>query len=305
MDTFEKARNFIYKNARPLDLARWNYLYENGSRDEVIKYLLSYQNEDGGFANALEPDCWNKKSTPIQTWLSTRIIKEIGFENKNHPLILGILDYLSSGDEFDGHLWHGLNSVKSNNDYPHAPWWSYLKDKETSYNPTASLVGFIIKYADDNSAIYILACKIAKEAYETFKKNYPLESFHEISCFVDLYEYMKECEIQDIIDLEEFRLLLKKQINKVISYNVDSWSTEYICKPSQFILSKNSDFYSTNEEICDFEYKFIKQSQNDDGTWNVTWNWNGFEDQWPISKNWWKSNIIIKNISYLKAFETK
>ena len=43
----------------------------------VINILKTYQNTDGGFANALEPDCWNINSTPLQTWAATRIIKEI------------------------------------------------------------------------------------------------------------------------------------------------------------------------------------------------------------------------------------
>ena len=304
MDTVAKARSFIYKNARPLDLARWNYLFENGDREEVIKYLTSYQNEDGGFANALEPDCWNKKSTPLQTWVATRIIKEIGLEDKNHPLILKILEYLSSGDEFDGHRWHGLNTVKSNNNYPHAPWWSYIKDEEKGYNPTASLVGFILKYADENSSLYNLACGIAQEAYDYFKKNFPLESMHEIACIVELYEYMRECNLKNLLNFEEFRTLLQQQIGKIITYNTDIWSKEYVCKPSQFIISKKSDFYFSNEEICTFEYNFIKQTQNEDGTWNVTWSWNAFDEQWALSKNWWKSNIIIRNISYIKAFES-
>jgi hypothetical protein len=122
----DNARSFIYQNARPLDMARWNCLFENGERTEVIKCLSSYQNKDGGFGNALEPDCWNEKSTPLQTWVATNIIKEIGLKDKTHPLISGILGYLSSGNEFDGHRWHGLHTVQSNNDYPHAPWWSYL-----------------------------------------------------------------------------------------------------------------------------------------------------------------------------------
>lgn len=45
----EKAQEFIYRNARPLDLARWNYLFENGDKENVLKILSSYQNEDGGF----------------------------------------------------------------------------------------------------------------------------------------------------------------------------------------------------------------------------------------------------------------
>ena len=38
---FEKAREFMYRNARPLDLARFQYHFENGSKDAVVN-ALSY-----------------------------------------------------------------------------------------------------------------------------------------------------------------------------------------------------------------------------------------------------------------------
>lgn len=135
-------------------MARWHYLFENGDKQDVLTALKAYQNADGGFANALEPDCWNIKLTPMQTWAATRIIEEIDLEDKSHPIIEGILDYLASGDEFDGEHWHGLNTVETNNDYPHAPWWEYRQSHEVGYNPTASLVGFILKYADKESQLY-------------------------------------------------------------------------------------------------------------------------------------------------------
>ncbi len=51
---YVKARDFIYKNARPIDMARWKYLFENGSKEAVLEALSTYQNEDGGFAHALD-----------------------------------------------------------------------------------------------------------------------------------------------------------------------------------------------------------------------------------------------------------
>ena len=62
-------------------MARWNYLFENGSKEDVASVLKTYQNDDGGFANALEPDCWNINSTPLQTWVATQIIKEINLDD--------------------------------------------------------------------------------------------------------------------------------------------------------------------------------------------------------------------------------
>lgn len=79
---FNKAKEFIYKNARPLDFARWQFLFEDGSRENVLSILKMYQNEDGGFGHALEADCWNPDSSPVQTWAATQIIREVDLKER-------------------------------------------------------------------------------------------------------------------------------------------------------------------------------------------------------------------------------
>lgn len=41
---FEKARAFLYRNARPLDLALFRYFFENGPQEDVMRALAAYQN---------------------------------------------------------------------------------------------------------------------------------------------------------------------------------------------------------------------------------------------------------------------
>lgn len=96
MTIFEKSKGFVYRNARPLDLALWKYHFENGSADEVLKILSFYQNEDGGFAYALEPDNWNTKSNPVATWAATQRLYEIEFCDKEHPIIKAYSDTLQA-----------------------------------------------------------------------------------------------------------------------------------------------------------------------------------------------------------------
>ena len=299
---YESAKNFVYRNARPLDLARWKYMFEKGSQDDVLNALSVYQNEDGGFGHGLEPDYWNPDSTPIQTEVAMEIIREINLKDKNHPIIQGILNYLSSGKDFDGHTWSF--AVAANNDYPHAPWWNFQPNQETSYNPTASIIGFILKFEDSNSRLFDLARGLAEEAYSYFKLHFPMESMHTVACFVKFYEYLKDSSIHDLLDMGEFRSLLQKQINHVISYDTSRWAIDYICKPSLFIGTKTSDFYMDNKEICDYECKFIEDTQKSDGTWDITWSWTDYSEQWSISKNWWKSDLIIKNIGYFKEISS-
>lgn len=117
--TFEKARQFMYRNARPLDLARFQYHFENGSKENVLKILSYYQNEDGGCGHAIEADCWNPNSTPLHSGGAGDIIREIDFEDGAHPFIQGLLKWYASGECFNGRNWQ--ITVESNNDYPHAP----------------------------------------------------------------------------------------------------------------------------------------------------------------------------------------
>lgn len=293
----KSAQRFIYQNARPLDLARWQYLFENGSQENVLNVLASYQNEDGGFGHALEADCWNPNSSPLQTWAATEIIREINLKQKAHPIIQGILRYLENTNCFDGHYW--LNTIPSNDSHPHAPWWNYVPAQEINYNPTASMVGFILCYENPESRLYRTAQTLLKEAYAYFKANCPMESMHTASCFVELYEYLFDCESTEI-DLNEFERLLKIQIKHILTTDTSVWATEYVCKPSSFIHSQSSRFYEENKELCDFECRFISETQESDGTWAVTWDWGCYPEQWHISKNWWKSDLIIKNMKFYR-----
>ena len=75
---FEKARTFMYRNARPLDLARFQYHFENGTQEAVLHALSFYQNADGGFGHAIEADNWNPNSIPLHANGANSIFREIG-----------------------------------------------------------------------------------------------------------------------------------------------------------------------------------------------------------------------------------
>ena len=84
---YQRAEQFIYQNARPLDLARWQYHFEDGRKENVLKALSMYQNEDGGFGYGLEPDCVNPNSSPIQVWAAAEILREIDITDKRNNII--------------------------------------------------------------------------------------------------------------------------------------------------------------------------------------------------------------------------
>ena len=161
--------------------------------------------------------------------------------------------------------------------------------------------GLHIKYADHSSALYAAAVRIAKEAYEYFAANQPLDSMHTVSCYVELFEYLRECGADIGIDIGAFELQLKEQLKHVLTQDTSVWDKEYVCKPSLFIHSRQSVFYPEYMALCGYECEFISRSQKADGTWNITWEWGSYPEQWSISKNWWKSDLIIKNVCFYNA----
>ena len=299
--TFEKARAFMYRNARPLDLARFQYHFENGSKEAVLNILSYYQNEDGGFGHAVEADCWNPNSIPLHSNTASEIIREIDIMDSQQPVIQGLLKWYESGKHFNGKSWE--ITVESNNDYPHAPWWhtESVSSCHTDYNGTAQIAGFIARYADKGSDIFKLGVRIANEAIEALSPD-EIRDMHTCVCYMRMAELFEKGKATEYIPFDELKEKLHISINKLIVTDTSKWSS-YVCQPSCFIDSKESEYYPDNKEIADYECEYIINTQHADGSWNIGWTWGGnYPDEWAISKNWWKGQWIIQNLLYLKGF---
>lgn len=303
MTTYDKARAFVYRNARPLDLARWQYHFENGGREAAAAALAAYQNEDGGFGHALEPDAWNPQSSPIQTWVATEVLREVGMMDSAHPIMRGILRYLASGQDFEGHFWY--NTVRSNNDYPHAPWWHTESDStcHNDYNPTACLAGFIIRFADPGCELYRLGRRVAQEAFDAFMEGARENDMHTLACYIRLLQYGAEAGAGDIFDIAALQDKLREPVSQCITHDLAAWERDYITRPSQFFSDHKSPFYEDNKEIAAYECDYIVRTQLDDGSWPIPWGWAGYPAEWAIAKNWWKGGGAILNMLYLKGME--
>ena len=55
-DSFKKARTFVMEQGRELERRLLSYYFNDGTPTSVLDELASYQNQDGGFGNGLEPD---------------------------------------------------------------------------------------------------------------------------------------------------------------------------------------------------------------------------------------------------------
>ncbi len=298
--TFEKARTFIYRNARPLDLARFQYHFENGSREAVVNALSYYQNEDGGCGHALEADCWNPCSTPLHSNTASDLLREIDFDDASHPFVQGLLRYYGSGADFDGTYWSLL--VPGNDQYPHAPWWHVgsAPSSPAGYNCTAQIAGFIIRFADRGSELFRLGVRIANEAIAAFCPD-EMNDMFTCTCYVRMLEWIEQADAANLIPYNGLKADLHRTVNRLIEKDTAKWKA-YVCRPSQFMTSRDSAYYADNRETADYECKFIIDTQLDDGSFEIPWKWDSYPDEWAVSRNWLKSAVAIENLLYLRGF---
>ena len=134
-----RAKLFILSNARLLERMRFASLFEDGPARSVLIALRAYQNEDGGFGNALEPDKRCVDSQPIDQEMGLGILDEIGFDV---GMAGRVCDYLMSISTSEGGVPFVLPSVAS---APRAPWWNTDPNPPANLNPTASIAGYLHK----------------------------------------------------------------------------------------------------------------------------------------------------------------
>jgi hypothetical protein len=136
VDVLRRAGTFLKAQGRTLDRARFEYHFGEGSKEQMIAALAQYQNADGGFGNALEPDISAPDSNPFATELALLICIQAGIPG-NHALLRRTVSYLEATQHEDGD-WRFVPGV-----YEHelAPWFAAWE--WPSLNPACTTAGLL------------------------------------------------------------------------------------------------------------------------------------------------------------------
>lgn len=291
---FEAAREFIFSQARELEQSRWSYHLEAGSKEEVLRSLKRFQNADGGFGHGLEPDFFVEESTPIATWTACTILDELELD-QNHPMILQVLQYFTHCKYQENGLFY--YTIPSVNQFPHAPWWTYTEERKlAAYNPSASIIGFVLKYAKQDTALYQDFSKRLQTAMEYLKAREVTEK-HELRNFVELYHYVEGTKAA-----QEMYPILEQYVKKGINIDIDKWFSTYTTKPLDVLLSSSSPGYQYAKDLVKEELKRTLQNQLPDGSWDIPWSWQEGSSAEVKSKRHWKGIVTLEVFLKLDAF---
>ena len=113
----QAARQFIESGARVLERRQLAVLLDNGPVEPVLTALAAYQNRDGGFGHALEPDVRCPDSQPAAALAALDVLTDINATRAS--MVTEIADWIATIAHPDG----GIPTVLPSADgHPHAPW---------------------------------------------------------------------------------------------------------------------------------------------------------------------------------------
>lgn len=291
-----RAHGYVARQGRPLEHARWGVL-AGGTPDLALDVLAEYQNPDGGFGHALEPDFWNPGSTPIQSWVAMEVLREVGCPS-DHPLVRGLLGWL----EAQWAAGTGLPSVvPGNNDHPHAPWWAYDEagghSNHSEWNPQAALAGFAWGHAPAGSRVEALARDAVTRGLAALETEGTTFDPHVVACFVTLAEEL--AAKPGDFDLEALEGWLNALAEALVEPDPDRWFTTYCCRPSQLVRAPGR-WSARLEDLARLEAEALVAAQDEEGSWPVTWSWEG--ETWPVARTWWRGVMAVQNARFVKTW---
>lgn len=290
-----KAIQYILENARPLELAIYKYFFENKSNQAVIDELAKFQNADGGFGHALEPDFFNSNSSPIATNDAIITLCRVNALDRDSDIVKGIVRYLASHDSFDEDKKRWLFAIDSNKDYPHAIWWEKKGDGISKFNPSISLASFMICYGT-RTPLYE---EIIKEGLD-FLKNGEEISGDDVNCYLLAYELLTSNNINDIVDLNVFKDLLSKAIENCICKDISKYGVEYVPMPSVIFTGRYMGFITSEiKSLIAVEKDILGKLQMEDGGFDITWKWyTPYPDEYEQARAWWRPRITIEKLLF-------
>lgn len=291
----EKVIHGMLHVARPLEIACVRHLLSDGTVEEVVLELSRFQNEDGGFGHGLEPDFLNPHSSATQSWAATHIIKNHGID-QFHPMVIKLIEYLNQTFDKTIMRWHSIHP--DNPKYPHAPWWHSEGDLK-SFNPSASLAGFIVRYGNPMLPIYKEAKHVIDEALNIINRSETIER-HELNCLIEMMNDIK----YDYRHHPKYRIAknnLILHIENAIEKDENLWFTSYVTKPSSLIKEHPSIGSELFLDMLLKEIDLAFQHQNEEHLWDITWSWQDFPEAFEISKKAWMGMIAYQYLTLIKT----
>jgi hypothetical protein len=277
-----RARDFILKNARLLDRKRFAFRFDGGTSTDVVTALRPYQNTDGGFGHALEPDLRCSASQPVPAEHALQILDEVGaFEP---DIVQRCCDWLATVTTDAGGVPFVLSTVA---DGPHALWWK--ASGKAWLNPTAGILGLLYKHRVTH-AWMAGAAAYCWNALES-------DALHQVGPddAISILTFLQHAPQRERANAA-FEILSSRMLAKLVAFEPDALG--YVKTPLEFAPAPDrmaSRLF--DEAMISAHLRALEEKQSDDGGWPITWT--------PPSLaavTEWRAFVTIKYLDVLDAY---
>ncbi|MGC2175693.1 MAG: hypothetical protein WA614_09540 [Acidimicrobiales bacterium] len=279
----ETARTFLLTHARLIERLRYEFLFEDGPSERVVAALAPYQNADGGFGNALEPDLRGAESQPVPVWSAFGVLDEC--DDFDRPIVERACAFLSSITSSEGGVPFVLPSVSHS---PHAPWWTIGDSPSASLNPTGGLVGYLNKHMVKNSWL------APAEAFCWAA----IEQLHETSPYElgNILSFLESAPDRDRAETAFARIARIVRQQGFIELDPDAGGEVHF--PLTFAPSPTSlGRRLFSDEVIEANVDALIRQQQPDGGWTVNWMiWT------PITEHEWRGVRTVEVLHTLKNY---
>jgi hypothetical protein len=278
-----KATDFIWRGARLLDRRRFGYLFLDGSAQDVVEALRPYQNMDGGFGNALEPDIRAPLSQPIPTWTALVILDEVGAFND--PIVARACDYFASITTAEGGVPFVMPTVR---DFPRAPWWETDDNPQASLNPTAAVAALLHKYHVAHAWL-APATDYCWRAIDGLQATNP----YEMRAVIPFLDHVSDRSRAQAAFTRLGQMMLDQHLIALTPENDGEAQTPLNYAPTPQSIARGL----FSDTVIEASLNTLAAAQQEDGGWSIGWpDWN------PASAVEWRGPLTIEALTTLRAY---
>ena len=296
-----KAREFVLNAARPLEKALYGYHFQDGAMEAVLHELGKFQNPDGGFGRALEPDLRATESSALCAAIALEILAEIGAPAST-PLLRPCVDYLLRTFDRKTAAWRIIPAAAEQS--PHAPWWNQggLREPfEKSWdhflaNPRAKICAYLFHYQELAPTSFL--DDLLGSVLVHLESEPDRVSGDTLRCYLCLYEARNLPP--------EAGTRMRRKLERMVSCSVETdpskWGS-YCLKPLWTVKTPDSPFYPLIRQDVEKNLDYEIARQCEDGSWKPFWSWgNAYPADWVVAEKEWRGILTLDILRVMNAF---
>jgi hypothetical protein len=294
-EAFAAADRFLLNQARLLERRLFATCFLGQPAELVVSALRGYQNPDGGFGHALEPDTRCPASLPVYTEVAFQALAMAGAVSGGAAsrevatdMVLRACDFLAGAAakaDAGGGVPLASDVIESFPRAAHWTEWTY----EPGLNPTAGLVGLLYQLGVDHP------WREAGTAYcwqQLTAGGLPGDA-HALSELLVFLEHVPDQE-----RAAGHAADIAAHLPAVAMLNLDPDARGYGLTPLDLAPAADSRWRSLfPEELIDAHLDLLARSQHDDGGWPISW-----EPPSEAAVCEWRGMVTLKALRTLTSY---